>query len=99
MAAHLQTLNEKKVKKTGKPFFSFMGGSAAFTLSELMIVVALIAVMGIFFTKFDFNKQTEIEKTKRVISKFESVFRSAKSTAITGRTTITGNCADFVVNV
>ncbi len=76
-----------------------MVSSRAFTLTELMVVIAIIGILAVTVGNFDFERQTEIEKLRGFVQKFESIIRFAKSNAVTGRTTITGGCPDFVIAV
>ncbi|NDK19642.1 type II secretion system protein [Candidatus Gracilibacteria bacterium] len=56
-----------------------------FTLIEILVVIAIIAMLAITGLSFDFNKKTDIEKRDRFISKIESILHSAILSASNGR--------------
>lgn len=53
-----------------------------FSLVELMVVLAIIGLLAITITSFNFNKKTDIEKRDRFIQKIESMIHTSKNTMI-----------------
>ncbi|MDD2916598.1 MAG: type II secretion system protein [Candidatus Gracilibacteria bacterium] len=56
-----------------------------FSLVELMVVLAIIGLLAITITSFNFNKKTDIEKRDRFIQKIESMIHTSKNTMISGK--------------
>lgn len=56
-----------------------------FTLIELMVVIAIIALLAIMMLNFDFNKKTDSEKRDRITTKIGSLLQSNKMTMISGK--------------
>lgn len=51
---------------------------------------------------FDFERQTDAEKADRLVQKFSSILRTAKTAAVSGRTTVeiptaSGGCSDYAI--
>lgn len=57
----------------------------AFTLTELMLVIAIIGILAIGVVNFDFNKKTDIEKQDRFTQKIQSVIHSTIQNTLNGR--------------
>lgn len=57
----------------------------AFTLVELMVVIAIVWIMSLLSTSIDFNKKNDIEKTDRIIQKISSILKSQSVNMIGGK--------------
>lgn len=49
---------------------------SGFTLVEIMVVIAIIWILALLSTNFDFNKKTSIEKWWRMINKLSSILKT-----------------------
>ena len=65
-----------------KPFIMTKKG---FTLIELLVVVAIIGLLAMVVSNFDFNKKTDIEKQHRFTQKIESMIHSTLLSSSSGR--------------
>lgn len=57
----------------------------AFTLIEIMVVVALIGIISLVWLNFNFNKRADLEKIDRINNKFMEIIDNAKINSITGK--------------
>lgn len=69
------------------------------TLAEIMAVVALIGIIGMGMLNFDFETATDKERRDRFVTKVASVVRHMKTASVSGRTSTTGNCTGFVLQI
>lgn len=49
---------------------------SGFTLVEIIVVIAIIWIITLISTNFDFNKKTSIEKWSRIINKISSILNT-----------------------
>ena len=61
-----------------------------FTLIELMVVVALIGMLAVVGSSFDFNKKGDVEKRDRFIAKIESMMHTSKIAMTSGKGILSG---------
>lgn len=57
----------------------------AFTLIEIMVVIALLWLMILIWLNFDFNKKNNTEKSERMINRIISIIDKSKIDSITWR--------------
>jgi len=56
-----------------------------FTLIELMVVIAIMGILGVMITSFDFNKKTDVEKRDRFVEKVSSIMHSNNIAMTSGK--------------
>lgn len=61
-----------------------------FTLIEIMVVVALIGLLAMVASSFDFNKKGDVEKRDRFIAKIESMIHTSKISMTSGKWILSG---------
>lgn len=64
-----------------------------FTLTELIVVIGIIAVLAVGINSFDYETAADKERRDRIATKVASIVRHAKTAAISGKTHPTGNCS------
>lgn len=69
------------------------------TLTEIMVVVAIIGILGSVMMNFDFEGATDKERLDRFVAKVAASVRHAKTAAVSGRTAITGGCPSFAIEI
>ena len=55
----------------------------AFTLIEMLVVIAIIWTMAMMMNEFDFNRQSDTEKRDRMVNMVSSIINAEKINAIT----------------
>lgn len=66
-------------------------------MSEIIVVIALIAVLAVGINSFDYETAADKEKRDRMATKVASIIRHAKTAAISGRAHPNGNCSGYAV--
>ncbi len=56
-----------------------------FTLIELMVVIAIMGILGVMVSSFDFNKKTDVEKRDRFVEKVSSIMHSNNIAMTSGK--------------
>ncbi|MDD3120192.1 MAG: type II secretion system protein [Candidatus Gracilibacteria bacterium] len=70
----------------------------AFTLIEIMVVVALIGIISLVGLNFNFNKRADLEKIDRINNKFMEIIDNAKINSITGKGIYVGTTPKILIN-
>lgn len=69
------------------------------TLTEIMVVVAIVGILGSVMMNFDFEGATDKERLDRFVARTAASIRHAKTAAVSGRTAVTGGCPAFAIEI